>query len=106
MACGVPVVASRVGGLPEVVEEGKTGYLRAVGDIEGMAEAALEALSQPVHHQRLGEQARVRAVERFHPDVIVPQYLEVYREVLGLQHTESTTGAPSTQASEGVKLSA
>lgn len=109
MACGVPVVASRVGGLPEVVEEGKTGYLRVVGDIEGMAEAALEALSQPVHHQRLGEQARVRAVERFHPDVIVPQYLEVYREVLSKhqeQTVETESGAMSTTASEGVKLSA
>lgn len=88
MACGVPVVASRVGGLPEVVVEGETGYLRAVGDIEGMAEAALEALTQPVHHRRLGEQARARAVELFHPNVILPQYLEVYREALGFKRME------------------
>jgi N-acetyl-alpha-D-glucosaminyl L-malate synthase BshA len=80
MACGVPVVASRVGGLPEVVVDGVTGALVQVGDVDAMAERALELL-QPDRW----EQARVAAVkhtERFHEALIVPMYETLYQRVL------------------------
>jgi len=82
MSCSVPVVASRVGGLPEVVEEGVSGFLRPVGDVDGMAEAALRILSDDALAVRLGEAARRTAVEQFTTDQVIPQYLDYYQEVL------------------------
>ena len=58
MACGVPVVASRVGGLPEVITDGLTGYLRDPDDQEGMAAAVLELLDDPSLRQRIAHLAR------------------------------------------------
>jgi N-acetyl-alpha-D-glucosaminyl L-malate synthase BshA len=85
MASGVPVVASRVGGLPELVEEGKTGFLRPMGDVQGMLEASLEILSNRTRRRNMGEAARARAIERFRPEVVLPKYLEVYEKTLDLQ---------------------
>ncbi|MGK0619913.1 N-acetyl-alpha-D-glucosaminyl L-malate synthase BshA [Meiothermus cerbereus] len=82
MASGVPVVASRVGGLPELVEEGKTGFLRPMGDIPGMLEASLEILTNRTRRRNMGEAARARAIERFRPEVVLPHYLEVYEKTL------------------------
>ncbi len=84
MASGVPVVASRVGGLPELVEEGKTGFLRPMGDVQGMLEAALEILSNRTRRRSMGEAARERATQRFRPEVVLPRYLEVYERTLEL----------------------
>src|SRR5207244_4938639 len=53
MACGVPVIASAAGGLPEVVEDGKTGFLVPPGDVAAMAERALRVLENPAEHERL-----------------------------------------------------
>lgn len=77
MACGVPVVASNVGGIPEVVEHGVTGYLCPYRNVEAMIEASLEALARP----QLRVNARARAVELFHPDLVLPQYLALYQEL-------------------------
>lgn len=85
MSSGVPVVASRVGGLPELVEEGKTGFLRPMGDVQGMLEASLEILSNRPRRRNMGEAARERAIQRFRPEVILPKYLEVYEKTLDLQ---------------------
>lgn len=82
MASGVPVVASRVGGLPELVEDGKTGFLRPMGDIQGMLEASLEILKSRTRRRSMGEAARHRAIERFRPEVVLPKYLEVYEKTL------------------------
>ena len=82
MSAGVPVVASRVGGLPELVEEGKTGFLVTLGDISGMLEASLEILKNRTVRRRMGETARARAVEFFRPEVVLPKYLEVYEKTL------------------------
>jgi glycosyltransferase involved in cell wall biosynthesis len=82
MACEVPVVASRVGGLPEVIEHGVTGFLHAPGDLESMAESALRLLTDEALHQRVGAAARKTADERFCDERIVPIYEAYYEEIL------------------------
>jgi L-malate glycosyltransferase len=82
MAAGVPVIATDVGGLPEVVESGVTGYLAQVGDVEGMAGAAVEILSDPERWRRMSLAARAFAVERYGVDVIIPQYERYYERIL------------------------
>ncbi|MDP9762725.1 MULTISPECIES: N-acetyl-alpha-D-glucosaminyl L-malate synthase BshA [Deinococcus] len=78
MACEVPVVAARAGGVPEVIEDGVTGFLTPVGDVDMMADAALRILRDRELYTQLGTNARRAAIERFHPDLIVPQYVDVY----------------------------
>ncbi|KEF35395.1 glycosyl transferase family 1 [Deinococcus sp. RL] len=78
MSCEVPVVAARAGGVPEVVEDGVTGFLAPVGDVDAMADAALRILRDPLLYRRLGQAARQAALTRFHPQRIVPQYLRAY----------------------------
>ncbi len=82
MACGVPVVASAVGGLPEVVADGETGFLCPVGDVPAMAAAAGRLLDDPALRARLGAAARRRAETQFRLDPAVDSYLAVYRRVL------------------------
>jgi N-acetyl-alpha-D-glucosaminyl L-malate synthase BshA len=81
MACGVPVVGSNVGGLPEVVEDGITGALVTVGDVDEMGRRSLELLSDPARLRRTRE-AAVRAASHFSADLIVPRYEALYRRVL------------------------
>jgi N-acetyl-alpha-D-glucosaminyl L-malate synthase BshA len=82
MSCGVPVVASRVGGLPEVVADGETGYLHPPDAIDLMADSAVRLLSDIDLHARMSAQAAKTAVERFSADRIVPQYEELYRRTI------------------------
>jgi N-acetyl-alpha-D-glucosaminyl L-malate synthase BshA len=82
MACGVPVVASRVGGLPEVVDDGETGYLHPPDAIDLMAGSAIKLLSDAGLHARMSAQAAKTAVERFSADRIVPQYEDLYRRTV------------------------
>jgi len=82
MACGVPVVASRVGGLPEVVQHGKSGYLADVGDIRGMSEAVLKLLTDFSRYKAFSEQALIRARETFPVERAVNSYESVYQNVV------------------------
>jgi len=82
LACGVPVVASRVGGLPEVVDDGVTGFLRPQEDLEGMAAAVVKILTEPTLHARFAEAAVTAARQRFSDDRIVPLYEAFYAEIL------------------------
>jgi L-malate glycosyltransferase len=82
MAAGVPVIASDTGGLPEVVEQGETGYLAPVGDVDAMAARAIEILKDEADWARLSAAARARAVERFGVDRVVPLYEQFYERVL------------------------
>jgi len=83
LACGVPVVGSTTGGLPEVVRHGETGYLYPVGEIRDMALAALDILGDDQRYQRFSENARKQAIKNFDIKVILPQWEAYYQEVLG-----------------------
>ncbi len=83
MACGLPVVASRVGGVPEVVEEGVSGYLYPVGDVAGMAAGCLALLQEGERYRRFSLAAREGAVERFDSGKIIPEYERLYASVIG-----------------------
>jgi len=82
MACGAPVVASRTGGLPEVVEDGKTGFLRPVGAIDEMAEAAVSILTDDARHAVMREAGLRLAHEHFSAEAIVPRYEALYERVV------------------------
>jgi L-malate glycosyltransferase len=82
MACGVPVIGTRAGGLPEVVEDGVSGHLAPVGDVEAMAEAGLALLTDADRWQAFSRAARCRAVELFPEDRIVARYRQLYEETL------------------------
>ena len=80
MACGVPVVATRVGGVPELIPHGGPGYLAPVGAIDEMAEAGIELLRDPLRWKAASEAARAVA-ERFSADEIVARYEAYYEKV-------------------------
>ncbi|MBC7791155.1 MAG: N-acetyl-alpha-D-glucosaminyl L-malate synthase BshA [Anaerolineae bacterium] len=83
LACGVPVVASKAGGLPEVVVDGVTGALREVGDVPAMAQAASEMLRDRDRWKSISDAAAADARLRFAQDDIVAKYEEYYQRALG-----------------------
>jgi len=83
MACGVPPVATRVGGLPELVTDTVDGFLEPVGDIARQAGRVIELLTNPGLYEKMAQAARHTAVERFASSKIIPQYEQYYREVVG-----------------------
>ena len=82
MACELPVIASRVGGLPEVVTDGETGFLSKVGDVDKMANDAVRLLTDHDFRKEMGARARESAISRYRTDLIIPQYVEFYEKVL------------------------
>jgi L-malate glycosyltransferase len=82
LACEVPVVASNVGGLPEVIEHGVTGFLHPPADLDGMAASAIALLTDPALHRRVAEAGRRRVREQFCVDRVVPMYEACYARVL------------------------
>jgi N-acetyl-alpha-D-glucosaminyl L-malate synthase BshA len=82
MACGVAPIATRVGGVPEVITDGETGFMEEVGDIESQAGRAVQLLTDEGLHTRMTRAGRQRAKERFGSDRIIPQYESFYREIL------------------------
>ena len=83
LSCGVPVVASNVGGLPEVVQHGVTGFLAPVGNIATFADYILKLLRNPIEWQRASQAARAQALARFGREPAIDRYEAVYRRVLG-----------------------
>ena len=83
MACELPVIASRVGGIPEVVDDGETGFLSDVGDVEKMASDAARLLADEHFRRQMGRRARESAVSRYRTDLVIPQYIEFYEKILG-----------------------
>jgi N-acetyl-alpha-D-glucosaminyl L-malate synthase BshA len=82
MNCGVPVIGSAVGGMPEVITHGETGYLFPVGDIASMAAHALALLTDPARLELFSIQAKRRAEQNFNADEIIPRYEAFYEEIL------------------------
>jgi len=82
MACGVPVVSSSVGGLPELIVHGQTGYIAEIGDIERMAKYSVELLTNEAKHRLFSIAGRERAIEMFDAEKVVDQYEDYYRRVL------------------------
>ncbi|HEY9560103.1 MAG TPA: glycosyltransferase, partial [Anseongella sp.] len=83
MACGVPVISSNTGGLPELNIDGRTGFLLEVGDIDGMAKKAIEIVEDEDRLQQFKKNALERARE-FDIKHIMPIYEDYYREIAGL----------------------
>jgi N-acetyl-alpha-D-glucosaminyl L-malate synthase BshA len=82
LSCGVPVVASHVGGLPEVVPDGEVGYLAPVGDVATMADRVLRLLADPALHRRQSDAARALAVAQYQITPAVDRYQAFYERVL------------------------
>ena len=84
LACGVPVVASNAGGIPEVIRDGVTGALRPVGDIDAMAAAAVGILSDDEQWLCMSVAAAADARQRFSEDRIIGQYEATYEEAIAV----------------------
>lgn len=80
MSCGVPVVSSNIGGLPEVNIHGETGYMCELGDVECMGRCSTEILKDEKLHERMSKAARARA-EKFEMDLVVKVYEDYYEEI-------------------------
>lgn len=85
MACGVPVLSTSVGGLPELNVHGQTGYISEIGDVDRMARYGIDLLRDRKRYERFSRAARERAETQFSADLIVPQYEEYYRQILELE---------------------
>ena len=82
MACGVPVVSTSVGGLPELNIHNETGYIAEIGDIDRMAKYTIELLTNEKRYKSFSKNSRERAVNNFDKDLIVPKYVNYYERVL------------------------
>ncbi|OFW29542.1 MAG: N-acetyl-alpha-D-glucosaminyl L-malate synthase BshA [Acidobacteria bacterium RIFCSPLOWO2_02_FULL_65_29] len=82
MACEVPVVASAIGGLPELVEDGVNGFLHDPDDLDGMAGSTIRLLTDATLHRRAAEAARRTAEDRYCDSKIVPMYEAYYAEMV------------------------
>lgn len=82
MAYGVPVIATTVGGIPEVVIDGETGYLSAPGDVDSMAKNALKLLTDPELYQKMCEAGRKRTRDHFSVSTILSQYVNFYKKFI------------------------
>lgn len=85
MACGVPAVCSRVGGIPEVITDGVEGYLVPPRDVRTMAARALDILTNPERHKEMSKAARQRALAQFCSTKIIPLYEKLYERLLNSQ---------------------
>jgi N-acetyl-alpha-D-glucosaminyl L-malate synthase BshA len=83
MACKVPTIATRVGGVPELIDDGETGLLYSVGDVDGMAKGALSLLGDQRRLQAMRDAVRQTAQKHYCASLVVPHYVRYYEQVLG-----------------------
>ena len=81
-ACELPVIATRIGGIPEVVNDGETGFLSDIGDIAKMTEDTLLLLRNEEMRRTFGERGRELAIQRYSTDKIIPQYIAFYEKIV------------------------
>jgi glycosyltransferase involved in cell wall biosynthesis len=82
MACQTPAIATRVGGVPELIDDGVNGLLFNVGDVDAMAEAAIALLKDPTRYEAMRQAARKTAQDRFCSTRILPRYVAYYESLL------------------------
>jgi glycosyltransferase involved in cell wall biosynthesis len=82
MACEVPIIATKVGGVPEVVTHGADGFLVEPGDVEGAARYAIEILSRADRGREMGKIARINAKKNYCANDVIPAYERYYKRVL------------------------
>ena len=93
MACSVPAIATKVGGVPELVTDGINGLLFQVGDVEGMASAAINLLRDDDRLKQMAQAARATATDYFCASRIIPLYEQYYEHILELTRQEHTRAA-------------
>jgi len=81
MAAGKPVIATRVGAVPQLIDRDETGVLIEPGDVAGLSSAVLQLLENPERARCLGAKGRARTIERFSADSMARQYLQLYSEI-------------------------
>ncbi len=81
-ACEVPVIATRIGGIPEVVTDGETGFLSDIGDTEKMSDDVMKLLKDEAMRVEMGAKARESAISRYSSDLIIPHYITFYEKIL------------------------
>jgi len=82
MACGIPVVSSSVGGLPELVGHNESGYIAEIGDIDRMTKYVIELLTNEKKYNIFSQNARERAVKKFDKNIVIPHYEDYYKKIL------------------------
>jgi len=90
MSAGIPVLASRVGGIPDLVDDGVNGHLCDPADPASIRDGLHRILSDPAHAAALGEAGKQRALERYLPAAVARKHLDIYREVLARHRTATT----------------
>jgi len=93
MACGLPVVASRIGGIPEFVEDGRTGFLFTPGDHRELAEWIHQLCDDPELRQRMGQEARSNAIRRYSTQGLLAEHLGIY-----LREARETATGPTDRS--------
>ncbi len=82
MACGIPVVSSSVGGLPELIIHNETGFIAEIGDVDRMAKYTIDLLTNERKYKTFSKNSRDRAVNNFDKNLIVPKYVSYYEKIL------------------------
>ncbi len=93
LAAGVPVVATRVGGIPSVIEDAHHGFLVAPRDVPAIARTLVEVLGNAALRKAMGRAARERAAAEFSSEVIVPRVEALWREIAPRQETHTRASA-------------
>jgi glycosyltransferase involved in cell wall biosynthesis len=81
MACGTPVVGFDTGGIPDMIQPGKTGWLAEVGDTQSLQEAIEQALQSSEDRERMGEECRKVVLEEYTLEHQAQDYLELYENI-------------------------